>query len=481
MAKQDEGESGAWTVRLLRFISKKSQRRFARAAAMSPKEIWAYEAGRQVPTRATLERLAAKNNLRLSEVEPLVPALIRLDRRAAGKEAPASVVDEVVAERLARAALTAIEAELPRILEELPALETVRTAEAERVVAADLWNLLAACPPGERRVLMGKDPAFATWAVVERLCSESEWAAASDAGEALDMARLALLAADQVKGEAERARLQGYAWAHLANARRVGNDHDCAERELAQAWELWLAGAPATYLPLDESRLFDLEASLRRAQRRLPEALDCLDDALAVCRTPQAEGRILLKKASILEQMGDAEAALEALAAALSLVDRAEEPRQVFGVQFNRVVNLLHLARFGEAGALLPEVRELAEGLGHDLDLLRVRWLEGRVLAGLGRADEAKAILEEVRQSFTDRNLPYDTALATLDLAIVLLERDETARVRGLVGEMLWLFKAQGIPREALAALRLFQQAAERDAATVELARGVVESLRKGA
>ncbi len=177
--------------------------------------------------------------------------------------------------------------------------------------------------------------------------------------------------------------------------------------------------------------------------------------------------------------MGDAEAALEALSVALTLIDPIEEPRQVFGAQFNRVVNFLHLGRCEEAGTLLPEVRSLAEELDLDLDLLRVRWLEGRTLAGSERPEEAIAALEEVRQAFTKRMLPYDTALATLDLAIVLLEQGETARVRDLAGEMLWLFKAQGIPREALAALRLFHEAAEREAATVELARRAVETFRK--
>ena len=44
---------------------------------------------------------------------------------------------------------------------------------------------------------------------------------------------------------------------------------------------------------------------------------------------------------------------------------------------------------------------------------------------------------------------------------------------RALAAEMLWIFKAQGIDREALAALRVFREATEREAATAELARRV--------
>jgi hypothetical protein len=44
---------------------------------------------------------------------------------------------------------------------------------------------------------------------------------------------------------------------------------------------------------------------------------------------------------------------------------------------------------------------------------------------------------------------------------------------------MLAVFASQGVEREALAAVRLFHDAATRDAATVELARQVAEALRR--
>lgn len=46
-------------------------------------------------------------------------------------------------------------------------------------------------------------------------------------------------------------------------------------------------------------------------------------------------------------------------------------------------------------------------------------------------------------------------------------------RWRRSPGEMLWIFKAQGVHREALAALRVFCDAAKHQAATLELARKV--------
>ena len=52
--------------------------------------------------------------------------------------------------------------------------------------------------------------------------------------------------------------------------------------------------------------------------------------------------------------------------------------------------------------------------------------------------------------------------------------------MRALAGEMLWIFKAQGIARETLAVLRMFCEAARKEAATVDLARRAGEALGRG-
>jgi hypothetical protein len=44
---------------------------------------------------------------------------------------------------------------------------------------------------------------------------------------------------------------------------------------------------------------------------------------------------------------------------------------------------------------------------------------------------------------------------------------------------MMWIFSSQGVHREALAALRIFCEAARREAATVELARQVIRFLHQ--
>ncbi|HEX6862223.1 MAG TPA: hypothetical protein VF414_05360, partial [Thermoanaerobaculia bacterium] len=182
---------------------------------------------------------------------------------------------------------------------------------------------------------------------------------------------------------------------------------------------------------------------------------------------------------STQEQMGDHEAAIATLQAAAPLVDGEREPRRLFALRFNLTVNLEHLDRHAEAETLLPEVRELAVRMGNALDLVRVVWLEGRVAAGLGRRDEAVLAFEQAQRDFTAREIAYDAALVSLDLAVLHLEEGRTREVRSLARQMMWIFTSQKIHREALAALRLFCEAAEREQATAALARQVADYLEK--
>ena len=86
-------------------------------------------------------------------------------------------------------------------------------------------------------------------------------------------------------------------------------------------------------------------------------------------------------------------------------------------------VNSCHLDRYQEAERLLPQIEALAADLRTDLDRIRTLWLAGRIHAGLGRREEAVAALAEVRRCFLTREIAYDYALVSLELATLYLER----------------------------------------------------------
>jgi hypothetical protein len=110
---------------------------------------------------------------------------------------------------------------------------------------------------------------------------------------------------------------------------------------------------------------------------------------------------------------------------------------------------------------------------GGRLSLLRLRWLEGRIHAGLGELERAERELLATREGFAATGNPYLTALVALDLAAVWLRQGRTPRVRQLVEEMIATFRALRIAREAVAALLILREACDRDEATLDRVRMV--------
>ena len=375
-----------------------------------------------------------------------------------------------------------IAAETGRLWEDLARATLSRLTFEARALAARqqapvLWNRLKRRKPAERRALVENSQELRSWALCELLCAESIKAAPDSADRAVDLAELSLFIANLVPGEASwRMCVQGYAWAHLGNARRVRGDLPGAEEAFNRALKLWEAGEPGDPGLLSEVQMLSLEASLRTSQDRLPEAAALLDRALAAKPGP-LRTNLLIKRARVLEWAGDYEGALATLRQVGPLPPEQQEPRVLWILGLNTALLLCHLERFEEAEALLPEIRALTARLDNKLDSLRLRWLEGRGAAGLGRTTEAVEALSQVRAGFAAEGIAYDTALATLELAIVHLQQGRTREVKALVRQMAPIFKAQGVHREALAALKLFCEAVETEAVTVELARRVVEYL----
>jgi tetratricopeptide (TPR) repeat protein len=410
-----------------------------------------------------------------------VDVLVFADRLISGEgvaSTPALSPEE--SGRIARASIAAGWTAAEVVYSELLRRKKAEKAEAAGREAEELWARLKVAPEEDQRVLATGFPEFWRPALARKVSHASIRAAAHSTGEALKLADLALSIAERVPGD-ETLRCQGYCWAHVGNARRVATDFDGANAAFARAWEIWRAGIETDSDLFPEWRLLDLEASLRREQHRFPEALALLDQARTACGgQPLAVGRVLLKREHVFNAMGDTQAALATLAEAAPFVEASGDRRLLFSLRFNMADDLCHLERYKEAAGLLGEVRALAsEQAPALLNLTRVSWLAARIDAGLGRKESAVAGLERVRWDFLDQELPYEAALASLDLAVLRLKGGGTEEVRELAAEMEAVFRAKKIDREALAALTLFWQAAEQELVTVELALRVIAEIEK--
>lgn len=454
-----------------------TQQKLADESGVPKKMIVRYES-EIVPPRDRMEQFLDLLGTTPRAAVVLLHALYRIDDPVLPRRSP---VDPTPEEHRLLRELAGELADGHFVTAEEHLLQLVRLwrAEDDRREAVGLCQTLLDASPEKRRLIVEDVRQAQSWATVERLAGLSEKAAAHRADQALEIAGLAVEVAEQIPDDALlRSRAHGYALCFFANAQRVAGRPGLADETFARGLQLWNEGAPAdpglfaTWRPLD--RL----ASLRREQRRFAEARDLLAQARAAA-PPEAAGRILLNEAFTELAMGDSEGAVATLRRAEPIVEAHGDTRLRFGTRFNLARGLCDLERFDEAAALVKPVRELALALRNELDALRTLWLQAKVWAGLGHRDEAEAAFEQVRRELQAHTIPFDYALATLELAALNLEQGRTAEVRRLAREMYWIFNAEGMHEHALAAIAVFQQAAEQEAATVELTRRVLRFLER--
>jgi transcriptional regulator with XRE-family HTH domain/tetratricopeptide (TPR) repeat protein len=458
-----------------------TQQELAATAGVPNFQISGYERGSRTLKRTRFEELVAAMSYTPAEVDLVLCTIAAVSPQLPGGSLSGTpgVATESPQARIAREAAAHLAVEVAAL-----AQSCIRVGVATRRIARDraeadrLWRRLRRATPQARRLLVRHKLGYQSWALAERLAEESCRAASKSATAAVELAQLAVTAARLGGGrDVWRSRLEGYTRAFLANALRVEGHLAQASDEWKTAWRVWREGAtgdPTAILP--EWRLLDLEASLRRDTRSFAAARDLLDRAIAAA-PPTAAGRIRLNLALTLEQAGEVTAALATLQEAAPLVRAGGEPRLLWALGFNLCVNLCHLGQFAQADEQLAALRQLTLDLGNELDVLRVVWLSGRVAAGLGDREEARAAFAMLRQEYAKRKDGFGTALVSMELAIFHLEDGQLPEVRRLSIEMSWIFAAEGVEREALASLQLFCEAARREAATVDQARCVLRLL----
>ncbi len=351
-----------------------------------------------------------------------------------------------------------------------------------RVEAPALLAKLERFSSAQQQGLVRDTSQFRSWGLCELLCAESERLAARDAGRGVEIAELAVLVASNLDEwqPAERSwllELRAYAWAHLANARRVLGELRSAEKAFEQADLAWEQGAADAGDAVGyAARFYALKASLRREQRRFEEAEALIDLALDAEAPPSLRGMLLIAKAKLLEEMGRLDEAISLLRRTAPEVE-AGGARLAFVLRHNLLDNLTKAGDCAGAAALLPEVRELAESAGDRLDLLRLRWVEARIAQGTGDTALAVSLFEEVRQQLDSESLGYDAALAALELALLYANEGQTAEVKRLAREAFTVFRAQDVRRESLGALTLLLQATEAETSAAELAAQIAACL----
>jgi len=357
----------------------------------------------------------------------------------------------------------------------------------EGLDAPELWQRLQPLPYDQQLRQVEEDGGLQTWALCRLLLRKSLEATFHRPDLAVQLAFLAVKIAVHL-GEAYHRDwvmdLRALAFAYLGNARRVVGELQSAADAFHEAHAHLRRSGSGN--PRVEAEILDLEASLLREERRLDAALELLERVIAAYTGEDPEirdlhlaGRALVNKATTLEQMGDVEQAIAVLREAAPLVVEERDPRLALCLRQNLVCFLSATGKSEEAATLLPEVKELALRLGNDLDLVRLRWAEARVAFGSGKRGPAEQAFQEVQREFLERDMGYDAALVSLDLAILYAQEGCIPELKQLALDILPVFSSREVHREAMAALLLFQHACEEERLTVELARQLASLLAR--
>jgi tetratricopeptide (TPR) repeat protein len=356
-------------------------------------------------------------------------------------------------------------------------------ARLERAAAPALAFELLRMPAAGRDEALRSDLRFRTLALCDHLLEQSFEQGFSDPARAIELAQTAVRLADFLEmdtyGQTVVQDVRARSWGHLGNARRVASDLAGADQALTIAESFLVEGSGD---PLEEARLLDFKASLLSDRGWFEDAADLLEmviDIYEEIRDFHRQGRALISKGVFLGYAGRPEEAVELIPRGLARIDREQEPRLVLMSRHNLAWFLNDCGRPDDAAKLLDSFRDHYQEFPDSWTQLRLRWLESRIALNLGRQEEAEAGFREARERSLADGLCYDTSMLTLDLAALYLREGRTDEVKNLAREMLPIFVSQDVHRQALAALAIFQQAAEMERATPRLVREVANYLTR--
>lgn len=360
--------------------------------------------------------------------------------------------------------------------------ERQESLEREREQAPFLYADLVRHPPARQQVLVRNTRRYQSWGLAQHLIERCSQAWSTDPRHAEDLATLALAIAEQFEPPLYQAPilndLLGRCWVHIGNCRRLATDLQGAEEAFDRAGELLAAG---TEDPVEWALYLQRRATLHLYQRRLDEVEPLLRRAIASFRRvgdPHLAGRAMVVLANLHRERCDPERAISTLQGAMKLLDLEREPRLALGTAHNLIQYLADAGRFMEARALFGKSRELYELYADPLLRQKRVWVQGIIAGGLGQEQQAEACLERARSGFVAQGLSAQAAAVSLDLAEVYARQGRSAEIRQVAEEVLPIFQALDIEREALAAVLLFREAAAAEQVTVALMREVTHRMR---
>lgn len=301
-----------------------------------------------------------------------------------------------------------------------------------------------------------------------------------DPKEMLHLSRLAVWTARRLEGLSSEvlADDQARALAELANALRVNEQLGLAEDNLESAEGFFAAGTGSPEIGL---RLKEVRASLLGARCVYTEALALLDEIyrgrLALGDRHAALGT-LIQRAVFSGYDGCYETELTLLEEAAGLARDLGEDQLGPQITQRRIDALIELNRSAEALLLLQDPQML--DAQPRVDRIRLKGLEGRIHAQLGRWRLAEQAFREARNGFAEIGLRTHEALLSLDLATVILRQgqDRAREAVALAVEAVQAFSKLDLRDGVIESLMVLSEAVRQGLVTTELLQSIADSVR---
>lgn len=328
--------------------------------------------------------------------------------------------------------------------------------ESRKFDAQALFRELEPLSRIRQSMLLRNSDRFLSSELAQLLLEKSHSFRYNDPLEMLHWARLAAQIADRLSAQdldrkERHADLAATCYAQLCHALRVSGDLAAAEGALSEAHAALRRG---TGNPLARALVYESLGSLRMAQLRCFEAIHSYSTAVEIYRhlgRTDALGRALVGQAIATGESGQPQEALELLLEAMPKIE--SDPRSTLAACHAVVRFLIDSGKIDEATCRWIDLRPFYDKLNDPLITLRAAWLEGLLLKGGGRYSASLKMLETAHCGFQQRDLGWEGALVSLDMAECYLHLGLTRKLRQALAEVNSLVREHDVDRQALVAL----------------------------
>jgi len=295
-----------------------------------------------------------------------------------------------------------------------------------------------------------------------------------DRQRGVEVAELALESLEASKGaigEEVLPNLRAVGQARLGNALRLALRWDEAEQAFARAEEDWQTPREIPD-PRAEAEICCLKSSLRQNQRRFGEALELVNRGIALSHLAGDRHLVvtnLIRRGIVLIYSGDPGAALLPLREAEGLIQDHDALDLQLSVYECLATSSTMVGDVEEAASALGRAKEICEITKNEIGWYQIRWVEGLLYQGQGQIEKAKGLFQEALARFISLKESDLAAMLSLDLAALNLHAGYTAEAMRLASTTIPLFEALKIHNEALAAIKILQEAIAANEISLEI------------